>query len=396
MKPSNGNAPAPLPDTGRPTFDERAQELFHDHPGVREPRLTPQTCRHAVVVPVMRDLAARSGGNVECEEAGHSVEGRAILHLRAGSGPLPVLLWSQMHGDEPTATQALADVLRFLPLRQATHPWVREILDRLTLHCVPLLNPDGAEIPRRTNAGLIDLNRDARLFATPEARVLREVHNAVRPTHAFNLHDQWLSSVGATGRPAALALLAPAPDELRTVTPARLAAMKMGAAVVRAVGPFAAGNLSVYDDSFEPRAFGDTVQSWGTSTLLIESGHWPGDPDKTMIRRLNFVAILAVLSALADGSLDSFETGTYLSLAPNGKRSHALIVRNVTLRHTSGWSRRADLGYSRDAMMEGPLLLKEVGDLAMFGALEERDGSELLFNTADLVLESPLDDRQFC
>jgi hypothetical protein len=47
-------------------------------------------------------------------------------------------------------------------------------------------------------------------------------------------------------------------------------------------------------------------------------------------------------------------------------------------------------------MMEGPLLLKEVGDLAMFGALEERDGSELLFNTADLVLESPLDDRQFC
>ena len=45
------------------------------------------------------------------EEIGRSLEGRAIEHVWFGTGATHVLLWSQMHGDEPTATCALLDVL---------------------------------------------------------------------------------------------------------------------------------------------------------------------------------------------------------------------------------------------------------------------------------------------
>ena len=48
------------------------------------------------------------------EQIGQSVEGRSINHVWFGDGPMHVLLWSQMHGDEPTATSALLDILHMI------------------------------------------------------------------------------------------------------------------------------------------------------------------------------------------------------------------------------------------------------------------------------------------
>ena len=45
---------------------------------------------------------------------GQSVEGREIRGVSFGTGEVTVLLWSQMHGDESTATMALADILRWV------------------------------------------------------------------------------------------------------------------------------------------------------------------------------------------------------------------------------------------------------------------------------------------
>ena len=50
-------------------------------------------------------------GRVTREVIGRSVEGRDLLHLAIGRGPTHVLLWSQMHGDEPSATPAIFDLL---------------------------------------------------------------------------------------------------------------------------------------------------------------------------------------------------------------------------------------------------------------------------------------------
>jgi len=101
------------------------------------------------------------------EEIGKSVEGRSINHLWFGRGPYHVLLWSQMHGDEPTATAALFDVFEQFR-RHRDEPAFALILDSLTIHAVPMLNPDGAERFQRRNAQGIDINRDALRLQTPE------------------------------------------------------------------------------------------------------------------------------------------------------------------------------------------------------------------------------------
>ncbi|MGE4569643.1 MAG: hypothetical protein AB7C90_10745, partial [Bacteroidales bacterium] len=46
--------------------------------------------------------------------AGDSAEGRSIWQLSWGKGPVPVLFWSQMHGNESTASRSLCDLFLFL------------------------------------------------------------------------------------------------------------------------------------------------------------------------------------------------------------------------------------------------------------------------------------------
>src|SRR6476469_2477862 len=70
------------------------------------------------------------------ERVGASTEGRSINMISTGSGPFRVLLWSQMHGDEPTATAALFDVFDYFQ-RHRDEPAVQRILSALTLYIVP-------------------------------------------------------------------------------------------------------------------------------------------------------------------------------------------------------------------------------------------------------------------
>ena len=47
------------------------------------------------------------------DEIGRSAEGRPLYAVTFGQGPATVLLWSQMHGDEPSHTMGLADLFAF-------------------------------------------------------------------------------------------------------------------------------------------------------------------------------------------------------------------------------------------------------------------------------------------
>src|SRR5690606_1857738 len=76
---------------------------------------------HALLEQELSRLVTAGDGLLQDEVAGESVEGRAIHHLTLGHGPLGVLLWSQMHGDEPTATSALIDLCQWL-LAHRTEP----------------------------------------------------------------------------------------------------------------------------------------------------------------------------------------------------------------------------------------------------------------------------------
>ena len=113
---------------------------------------------------------------------GTSGEGRTISLYSIGSGSTKVMLWSQMHGDEPTATMALIDIFNFFT-KHPEHTATKAIREKLTLLVIPMLNPDGAERFTRRTAQLIDLNRDALALETPEARILKEACSKYQPEY---------------------------------------------------------------------------------------------------------------------------------------------------------------------------------------------------------------------
>ena len=168
---------------------ELSRQLFSRHAACCLEHLRPAVCTHAPVAAELTGLAARSRGVLSVHETGRSLEGRPIFRATFGTGPTTVLLWSQMHGDEPTATCALVDILSHLVATSA-EPATKLLLSRLTLLVVPMLNPDGAVRNDRRNAQGIDVNRDALELQTPEGRFLKGVRDRFSPVAGFNLHNQ--------------------------------------------------------------------------------------------------------------------------------------------------------------------------------------------------------------
>ncbi len=170
------------------------------------------------------------------------------------------------------------------------------------MHMIPMLNPDGAQRFQRRNAQGIDVNRDARRLQTPEGRLLKAVNDQVQPDFGFNLHDQSAAvRVRGTDLGVAIALLAPAFNEARDVDAKRRRAMQVATLLIEAMEPLVGAHIAKYDDTFNPRAFGDLMGAWGASTVLIESGAWEDDPQKQHLRKTNFVGILTALDAIATG-----------------------------------------------------------------------------------------------
>jgi hypothetical protein len=312
---------------------------------------------------------------VNVREAGRSFGGRTIRLFSAGRGKSNVLLWSQMHGDESTATMAVTDILNYLFLTAAEKA-TSKILSTLSVHFLPVLNPDGAARCARRTAQGIDMNRDALALITPEGKLLRQLQKELRPRFGFNLHDQELSTVGASRTITTIGLLAPAFDERRRDNAVRTRAKLLASVFARAITPAAKGSIARYDDTFEPRAFGDNMQKWGTSTLLVESGHAAGDPEKQLIRKLNFTGILTCLYAIATGEYARARISDYEVLPFNGKKAYETIIRKVLIDDGGGRTMKADLGLSSqvDTHLEPPAKLVDVGDLSTYVGLEEIDG----------------------
>jgi len=114
------------------------------------------------------------------------------------------------------------------------------MLDALSVHVVPMLNPDGAARFERRNAQGIDVNRDALRQQTPEGRLLKALRDRLKPAIGFNLHNQsWRTSVGDPPRPAAISLLAAAYDQAGSENEGRRLAKRVCAVVRDAVEPLA-------------------------------------------------------------------------------------------------------------------------------------------------------------
>ena len=166
-----------------------------------------------------------------------------------------------------------------------------------------MLNPDGAERFQRRNAQSIDVNRDALRLQTPEGGRSRRCATGSTRSVGFNLHNQsWRTSVGNPPKPASISLLSVAYDEARTENAGRKLTKQLCAVIRDALEPFASGQIGRYDDEFEVRAFGDNITLWGTPVVLIETGPWPSPSQIAALVRLNFIALVSALDALATGA----------------------------------------------------------------------------------------------
>ena len=276
-------------------------ELIRLHKEVRVPALlqrkfTPDEFWEAVLPRI--EGAAES----EVEEAGRSAVGSPLRLVRFGGAPTRVLIWSQMHGDEPTGTMALADLVRLLAER-AEGERVRKWAEELTLLIVPILNSDGAARFQRRNAQGIDMNRDPRTRYSPELRPLFELHEEHQPTFAIELHDEDTKTrVGKTDLMTGAALIAPTFDTSKGDNETRLAAKRLCVVISKAIQPLLGEHVARYAEHYLPGSIGTALQAKGTPTVLFETGWWPMDPELQFLRKMNFVGLVAALDALADCS----------------------------------------------------------------------------------------------
>ncbi|WP_224490405.1 M14 family metallopeptidase [Robertkochia flava] len=293
---------------------------------------------------------------VSREMLGTSVEGRNIEMIRIGNGPVRVLLWSQMHGNESTTTRGLYDFLKYL---NAEPEFLRQINTAVSLFIIPQLNPDGAHAYTRVNANKIDLNRDAQDLSQPESKALRMAFEKVQPDYCFNLHDQrTIFSAGDQREPATISFLSPAFNEDRDVNGVREISMSLISAMNSLLQQVIPGKVGRYDDAFNLNCVGDTFQFMGVPTVLFEAGHFELDYQRLETRKFIAFSLCAAIETISMGELSQYDYRDYFKIPENKKRFADLILRNVQLKPSGSKEAFTDLVFQyREELRDGQIRL---------------------------------------
>lgn len=357
-----------------------------NHSIYRDPSFNNRFFGHTLIKEKVLRLKENPLFNVR--QIGQSVGGKEIFCISVGKGSIPVLLWSQMHGDEPTGTMAIFDLFNFFAATDDFDDLRKEILNRCTLHFVPMLNPDGAEAWQRRNIQQIDLNRDLLAMQAPETKALLKLQQELKPEFGFNLHDQdSLWSVSGSKKPAAISLLAPPVDDKGTVTASRLRAIQLVVSAYDLLKNYIPGQIGRWKDEYEPRAVGETFQTLGISTMLIEAGGFAADPEKQYVRELNFRILLNSFSLIADNSYLSIGTDSYNNIPLNNKEIFHLLIRNCRLETLAGFI-TADIGLNYLEDINGVTneiirryIVADFGDLSTWNAYEITDAGGAILSS---------------
>ena len=370
--------------TTHKTPQDFSKQLFDKYEDFKEKSLTKRRFKHKDIVPLIEKLP------FDVQKIGKSFEQRDIYQIKLGDGKTKVLLWSQMHGDEPTATMALMDIFKFfqvggIPLKNDGFDALRaKILENCTLYFVPMLNPDGAERYQRRTATDIDMNRDALRFQTSEGQLLKKLQDELQPDFSFNLHDKGTKySAGASGKQATVSFLATSYNHEKEWNPTRTRAMQVICGMHETLEQFISGHLGRWNDDHEPRAFGDNIAKWGSSLILIESGGYKDDIEKQFIRKLNFVAILNGLQAISEKSYKKYKRKYYEAIPNNDRYLFDLLIRHAEFVH-DGKTTIKDIGINLSEKntnnatdFEYSSVIEDLGDLSTFWGIKEIDATGL-------------------
>jgi len=314
------------------TLDQRLFTAYDDY---KETSIEKRRFKHHDIQPLIDSVTTLKA--FEITKLGESIQGRSISMISIGDGETDILLWSQMHGDEPTATATIFDIINYFKQDKS-------LLKNVRVHFIPMLNPDGAEVFSRRNAIGIDINRDALRRQSPESEILKRVRDSLDADFGFNLHDQSkYYNAKTTEKPATISFLAPAYNFEKDINQTRGSAMRVIADMNKVIQRYARGQVGRYSDEFEPRAFGDNMQKWGTSTILIESGGHFDDPEKQFIRKLNYVSILSAIEIISTKSYEATTLDQYLSIPKNDRKLFDLKIENLSFSYL-GLDFKVDIG----------------------------------------------------
>lgn len=316
-----------------------------------------------------------------------SFEQRPILHLRMGKGPLKIFMWSQMHGDECTATAALMDFIHLL-CRQ-TECNFDDWQEQITIDIVPMLNPDGAAKQTRVNAQFIDINRDALVLQSPEGQILQQLISSIQPDLALNLHDQNpYHGISEQQHTSTIAFLAPVSDPAKHITPIRKQAMQLICAAQKVLREYIPHQVARFDDTFSPRSFGDNIVRQGYSTILIESGSFMNDPHRQVARKMNVLIYFTILDSLLHTKFAHFTTADYFAIPEHQDDVYVdLKLTDLTI-HQAEHSFTIDITINVDK--QGKTNIEHIGDCHTVKGFKSMSlvGYELLSDYQDLQPDS--------
>ncbi len=155
-------------------------------------------------------LSALSSLGASVRRLGVSEGGRPIYAVSVGRGPIRVLSVCRMHGNEPAPTNA--SLLFLLDLLTGSLRdrglWADDVLRSVTVHVVPVANPDGAELyyelsrrvghrpswanvfsEARGDSLGYDINRDWMRLRLRETRLLHALATELSPHVVLDHHE---------------------------------------------------------------------------------------------------------------------------------------------------------------------------------------------------------------
>lgn len=261
-------------------------------------------------------------------QVGASYWNKPIYKMSLGKGPIRILAWSQMHGNESNSTHAMLDLLEIFDQQPDL---VIDLFSKITLDFIFMLNPDGSEKWTRRNAMDIDLNRDFVKSVTPEMNIFKNIVENVNYDYALNLHEQRTIFSADGIHPATLSFLAPAQNIERTVTETRKKTKAVIARIYQNLKTSLPNQIGRYSDEFYPNSVGDNLTILGISSILFEGGHYQDDYSRFQTRKYYTLALYECLLAISElnGSTEGWET--YNEIPENRESHFDLIYRNVRL-----------------------------------------------------------------
>lgn len=285
---------------------------------------------------VINSINHKLSRHLKITNEGNSALSRVISSYTIGNGPIRILIWSQMHGNESTSTKAIYDLLNLQCFHSKDYEGINDLLEKVTLKIIPVLNLDGAFAYTRKNANNIDLNRDALEQSQPETQLLFSIIETFKPNVCFNMHGQRTIFEAEPNQTATLSFLSAAYNKDREVNPCRIRSMQIINAIHHLLSDYIPGKIGRYDDQFNINCTGDYLHAQNIPTVLFESGHYPDDYEREKVRVFTFLALLKAVDAVAntrnDATLDQqLVCRKYLSIPENKKTFVDILIQNAII-----------------------------------------------------------------